>query len=88
MDEQLHRCGTWRQSERSGYVFITSRKSDYYWDEYSEEPPDVGPDGLAYYALYGTSDDPALASSRSPTSASVADAMEIAARFVGPISWR
>ena len=88
MNEQVVRCGTWQRGERSGFVFITSRSTDYYWDEYSEGPPDVGPDGLAYYALYSSADDRAQASSRSPTCASAADAMERAERLVGPVSWR
>lgn len=88
MNEQVLRRGTWQRGERLGYVFITSRSTDYYWDEYTEGPPDVGPDGLAYYALYSWADDVEQALSRSPTCISAAHAGERAERLVGPVSWR
>lgn len=83
----LRRRGVWQRGEQSGYVFITSQDWDYYFDEYSEGEPDVGPDGLAYYVLYASTDDIASASSRSPTCLTEAEAVERAEALVGPIKW-
>lgn len=83
----LRRRGTWQRGEQSGYVFITCQDRDYYFDEYTDGEPDVGPDGLAYYALYGSVDDVEFASSRSPTCLTEAEAVERAEVLVGPIKW-
>lgn len=83
----LRRVGTWQRDDQLGYVFIASQGWDYYFDEYADGEPDVGPDGLAYYALYGSVDDVASASSRSPTCLTEAEAMERAEALVGPIKW-
>lgn len=83
----LCRSGTWQRDDSGGYVFITRQNWDYYFDEYTEGEPDLGPDGLAYYALYGTDDDWMAATSRSPTCPTEADAMRRAELLVGPIKW-
>lgn len=83
----LRRSGAWQRGDQSGYVFITCQDWDYYFDEYSDGEPDVGPDGLAYYALFGSVDDVASASSRSPTCLNEAEAIERAEALVGPIKW-
>jgi hypothetical protein len=83
----LCRRGVWQREEQSGYVFITYQDWDYYFDEYTDGEPDVGPDGLAYYALYGSVDDVGSASSRSPTCLTEDEAVERAEALVGPINW-
>lgn len=83
----LRRRGVWQRWEQSGYVFITSQDWDYYYDEYSDDEPTVGPDGLAYYALYASLDNVSSASSRSPTCLTEAEAVDRAEALVGPIKW-
>lgn len=83
----LRRAGTWQRGDQLGYVFITSQDWDYYFDEYSDGQPDLGGDGLAYYAQYGNSDDVDHASSRSPTCLTEDEAVERAEALVGPIKW-
>lgn len=84
---KLCRSGIWQREGLVGYVFITSQDWDYYFDEYTEGEPDLGPDGLAYYALYGSSDDVATATSRSPTCTTEAEAMQRAEELVGLVKW-
>lgn len=87
LEATLRRKGVWQRGERVGYVFLTSQGWDYYVDEYSDGEPQVGPDGIAYYALFGSVGDVTSASSRSPTCLTEAEAMERAERLVGPIEW-
>lgn len=84
---KLCKSGTWQRDGQSGYVFITCQNWDYYFDEYTNGTPDIGPDGLAYYALFGTEDDWQAATSRSATCLTEADAIRNAEVLVGPIHW-
>jgi hypothetical protein len=83
----MRRTGVWQRGIQSGYVFIISQDWDYYYDDYTDGDPDVGPDGLAYYVLYGSDEDIASASSRSPTCQTEFEAIERAEALVGPIKW-
>lgn len=81
------RYGTWIQENQTKFAFITAQSWDYYHDEYSEGDPDIGPDGYAYYALYGDCLDLDQVRSRSPTCLSEAEAVSRAESLVGPINW-
>lgn len=85
---KLCKSGTWLRDGATGYVFIVCQDWDYYFDEYTEGEPDLGPDGLAYYAIYGNSSDWQAAGTRSPTCVSESEAISRAESLVGPIRWR
>lgn len=83
----LKRVGSWSRGAEAGYVFVICQDWDYYHDEYTEGEADLGPDGLAYYALYGNSEDLGSASSRSPTCLTEQEAVARAEALVGPVEW-
>ena len=83
----LCRTGVWQRESLAGYVFITKQDWDYYFDDYTEGEAELGPDGFAYYALYGSSDAVTDATSRSPTCTTEAEAMQRAETLVGPVKW-
>ncbi len=87
LNVRLRKSGTWRRDGGVGYVFITCQDWDYYFDEYTEGEPDLGPDGLAYYALYGDSPDWMASTSRSPTCLTESEAIDRAETLVGPVKW-
>lgn len=84
---RLCKSGTWLRQGSTGYVFITCQNWDYYFDEYTDGEPDLGPDGFAYYVLYGDSSDWMAARSRSPTCLTESEAVDRAEALVGPIKW-
>jgi hypothetical protein len=84
---RLCKTGVWRRDGKLGYVFITSQNWDYFFDDYTEGEPDLGPDGSAYYAMYGDSSDWKTATSRSPTCLTEQEAIQRAESLVGPIEW-
>jgi len=85
---KLCRAGTWVSGGSVRYAFVTCQAWDYYFDEYTEGEADLGPDGLAYYALFGDGPDWQLATSRSPTCLTESEAAARAEALVGPVQWR
>ena len=90
--------GTWLYDgaiEKS--VRILQQNWDYYFEEgYDDDPPDLNPDGYAFYAVYGPQLPPEPANPRqearyalrSRTCLSLEEAIKIAEESVeGPIAW-
>jgi hypothetical protein len=79
--------GTWRRDDREGHVFVIRQNWDHYHDGYMEGDPDLGPDGFAYYALFGIDESLEAATSRSPTCLTESEAVARAERLIGPVEW-
>jgi hypothetical protein len=70
------RVGRWASDGAQGYVWVVRQNWDYYHEEFYDEGPDLGPDGWAYYAVFGTKARMEEHSSRSPTCLSEAEAIQ------------
>jgi hypothetical protein len=69
-------------------VWVVRQDWDYYHEDFYDEGPDLGPDGWAYYALFGTTAEVSDHSSRSPTCLSEAEAMQKADGAVPSLVWQ
>lgn len=84
---EILRQGTWFYGEQRQNVWLVRQDWDFYEEEFHEGGPDLGPDGFAYYLLYGLAAefDPGLGRSR--TFLSEEDALAQAPTLLSGVVW-
>lgn len=84
---EVLRHGRWRSGDLSGHVWIVRQDWDYFHEDFFEDGPDLGADGWAYYALYGTENSIEAHSSRSQTCLSADEAVKEAESKLAELWW-
>lgn len=84
---EILRSGRWTTGEAHGFVWLVRQDYDYYYDDLTEGEPDLGPDGWAYYLLYGHSMSLDQHDARSRTFASEAEALKHAREAFEDLRW-
>ncbi|NUP11262.1 MAG: hypothetical protein HOW73_34890 [Polyangiaceae bacterium] len=82
------RHGTWNYGGSPiGHTWLIKQDWDYYDEDFYDDPPDLGPDGFAYYLLTGLSPHIEQHSARSRTFLTEAEAADYAATNLPGLTW-